>query len=163
MRNFDNFDSRDLNAQSISEPEISAAEGGNAIVSDFDLVQQPTAVLNGQEPTPVDDTGVVPSTGTNGQAVRGPVPRNLEGFLFLPSYLESYESLLNGGERERAHLLLDAIIAYGTQRKRITNDPVVTAIMMSIEKTIDAGAAKRAETIRKKQERAAKRKNPLLG
>ena len=83
--------------------------------------------------------------------------RKLKGFLFLPSYLESYEAFLRSGDTELARLVLDSVIAYGTEHKRITNNPMVCAVMASVEKTIDAAAAKQAEKERKKQERASKR------
>ena len=86
-----------------------------------------------------------------------PNVRKIEGFFFLPSYLESYEAFMRTGNKELAREFLDSVIAYGTERKRITDNPLVRAVMASVEKTIDAGAAKQAETERKKQERAAKR------
>lgn len=61
-----------------------------------------------------------------------------EGFLFLPSYRESYDCLIKGGEPELAALLLQAIVAYGTEGKIITDDPRVEIVMASIRRTIDA-------------------------
>ena len=165
MTTFENdFDSINLTAPSVNEPEIQVAEDRNAIVVDFGLTQLATSVPDSQAEI-MDNNGVVDSPEAEWLPLGEPETRKLDGFLFLPSYLESFEALRDGGDSERAYLLLDAIIAYGTQRKRITTDPVVTAVMMSIEKTIDTGAAKRAESLRKKQEQASKRtkrKSPPL-
>lgn len=78
-----------------------------------------------------------------------------EGFLFLPSYLESYECFKDTGDEELAHLFLDAVIAYGVEQKRITDNPNIRAVMASIERTMDAGRKKREQ----KKQKKAKVKN----
>ena len=118
-----------------------------------------------ETPNPTMDESKGLENGNNIVAISAPSNQEtlaveelrLEGFLFLPSYLESYEAFKKTGDLELARLFLDAVIAYGTQRKRITDNPLICAVMASVEKTIDAGAAKRAEKEQKKQARAAKR------
>ena len=73
-----------------------------------------------------------------------------EGFLFLPSYLESYECFQATGNEELAYLFLKAIIAYGVEQKRITDEPIIRAAMASIERTMDASRKKREQKKQKK-------------
>lgn len=73
-----------------------------------------------------------------------------EGFLFLPSYLESYECFKATGDEKLAHLFLDAVIAYGVEQKRITDNPSIRAVMASIERTMDASRKKREQKKQKK-------------
>lgn len=77
-----------------------------------------------------------------------------EGFLFLPSYLESYKCFKATGDEELAHLFIDAVIAYGVEQKRITDNPNIRAVMASIERTMDASRKKREEKKQKKQKKA---------
>ncbi len=79
---------------------------------------------------------------------------NREGFLFLPSYLESYECFKATGDKELAYLFLDAVIAYGVEQKRITDNPNIRAVMASIERTMDASRKKREKARQKKAESA---------
>lgn len=73
-----------------------------------------------------------------------------EGFLFLPSYLESYECFKATGDEELAYLFLKSIIAYGVEQKRITDNPIIRAAMASIERTMDASRKKREQKKQKK-------------
>ena len=84
--------------------------------------------------------------------------RERKGFLFLPSFADSYEAFKKTGDMDLAHLFIDSVIAYGTERKRITNNPIICAVMASVERTIDAGDAKHEEMLRKKAEREKKKK-----
>lgn len=77
-----------------------------------------------------------------------------EGFLFLPSYLESYE-YFKAIDMELAYLFLEAVIAYGIEQKRITDNPSIMAVMASIERTMNASRKKREQ---KRQKKAAAEK-----
>ena len=65
--------------------------------------------------------------------------KEYDGFVFLPSYRESYDCLVNAGEYELANLFLQAIVAYGTEGEIITRDNRIEIVMASIRRTIDAG------------------------
>ena len=75
------------------------------------------------------------------------------GFLFYPSYAESYEAFKKSGDIELAHLFIESVIAYGTEGKEITNNPLICAVMASVKRTMDASEIKRKETLRRKAER----------
>ncbi len=80
-----------------------------------------------------------------------------ESFVFLKSYRESYEHFKESGNLDLAHEFLDALIVYGTERRRISNNPLVQAVMDSAEKTIDDSRRKRKEKAKKKAEWEAKK------
>ncbi len=76
-----------------------------------------------------------------------------DGFLFLPSFRESIDNLMDATP-DLASELLWSIIIYGTQNKEISCSPAIKAIMASIRRTIDAGKEKR--------DRRAKKESKLL-
>lgn len=88
------------------------------------------------------------NTETNTTALNNAPER--EGFLFLPSYLESYECF-KAADEKLAYLFLDSLIAYGVEQKRITDNPNIRAVMASIERTMDASRKKREQKLQKKQ------------
>jgi hypothetical protein len=71
------------------------------------------------------------------------------GFMFLPSYFESYEILKNDANEEVADMFLHAVIYYGIRHENIATDYRVQCVMASIVKTIDKGQ----ERYRKRLER----------
>ena len=60
-----------------------------------------------------------------------------KGFVFLPSYLESYEIFKNEVGEELANKLLQAIVYYGIKGVEMKTDYRVSAVMVSIKATID--------------------------
>lgn len=70
--------------------------------------------------------------------IKRPEKKSYDGFLFLPSYRESFDCLIKAGEHELAALLLQAIVAYGTEGEVITDDPRVEIVMVSIRRSIDS-------------------------
>lgn len=88
-----------------------------------------------------------------------PMYKEYCGFLFLPSYRESYDCLVNAGEKEAANLLLRAIVSYGSEGAIITDDPRVEVVMTSIRRTIDNQRKKYKE--KKDQEQTVEEKEML--
>lgn len=76
-----------------------------------------------------------------------------KGFIFLPSYMESYEILKNSADEEVADMLLKAIVYYGIKGEELNVDYRVAVVMASIKKTIDKGK----ENYKKRTERARKK------
>lgn len=72
-----------------------------------------------------------------------------KGFLFLPSFRESYDELAKD-DPELANELLWAIVVYGTQEEEVAEHPAIKAIMRSIIRTIDAGKDRRVKKQGKK-------------
>ena len=70
-----------------------------------------------------------------------------DGFLFLPSYMESYQAFVKSGDKELADLLLMSIVVYGTTGEIYTDHPIVEAVMASIRRTIDNGREKRKKSL----------------
>ena len=97
---------------------------------------------------PMPKNVFVPDTLPTAQVLGGN-PEEFEGFLFLPSFRESIDNLMEGTP-QLAMELLWAIIIYGTQNKDIAESPAVKAIMASIRRTIDAGKEKRKKAERGK-------------
>ena len=79
----------------------------------------------------------VATTADEMSASKPPMYKEYDGFVFLPSFRESYDCLVNAGENETATLLLKAIVSYGTESAIITNDPRIEIVMTSIRRTID--------------------------
>lgn len=83
--------------------------------------------------------------------------KEYDGFLFLPSFRESYDCLVRAGEIETANLLLRAIVSYGTENVIITDNPHVEVVMTSIRRTIDNQRKKyksKKDATKKKEEDA---------
>jgi hypothetical protein len=78
----------------------------------------------------------------------------LDGFLFLPSFRESYEIFREQSE-ELGNEFLREVIYYGTEGRSVSQNPSIRAIMCSVIKTIDKGKAKRIEKKTKAEQRKA--------
>ena len=74
------------------------------------------------------------------------------GFLFLPSFRESIDSLAKA-DKELSMELLWEIVVYGTEHKEQSDNPIIQSIMQSIKRTIDAGGERRAKKLEKEGKR----------
>lgn len=90
----------------------------------------------------------------------------VKGFMFLNSYLESYEILKNAAGEEVANKLLIAIAYYGIKGELVEDDYRITSVMASIIKTIDKARKnylRRLERARKKEEQEKMVSNGCAG
>ena len=76
------------------------------------------------------------------------IPEKYIGFLFLPSFRASIDSLAKADEKLAMELLWEIVI-YGTERIETSDNPIIQSIMESIKRTIDAGEQRRAKKLEK--------------
>lgn len=77
-----------------------------------------------------------------------PIPESTEGFskewggfLFYPSFREEYDCLVKLGYQDKANLYLEALMVYGTEKRIITDDTLVTMALIPAMRVIDAKKA----------------------
>jgi hypothetical protein len=76
-----------------------------------------------------------------------------KGFMFMKSYLESYEILKKGDCEELANQLLKAIVYYGVRHEELEVDYRVESIMASIKRTIDKGLDNYKKRVQRSREK----------
>lgn len=59
------------------------------------------------------------------------------GFMWLPSFRESFDYLVMAGHEDLAYKFLEAVMIYGTEGVDITDDPLVAVAMAQAKRVID--------------------------
>jgi len=72
-------------------------------------------------------------------------PKKRNGFLFLSSYRDEYDCLVKLGHQDKAYLYLEALMVYGTEKRIITDDTLVTMALIPAMRVIDAAERKKAQ------------------